>query len=690
MDSFNYCVQCNPEINWLELEFRSEKDEPIDGLIVTITSHSVPSNTYTQTTSSGKVLFEDIAAGEWRASVSQASLLTEVEKYPSRAEEQESPVKARAITELDAEGQKVKQYRYTTIGDFWDEAPQDEFLEEHHKGVDINASAEKAGFRLSHNQTYVFEIKALRSYMPMIVDTDKFSLVNSYTFALLSQLAYANKEYGDARNEKVPQGGHDAVLKSLREKKRPMYSADSEVTWLLDEIPYSQALEGEFYRDDTIGSEGYIFSNDDIAIIGVRGTETYFYNDDAFQLSSNKEAALMAEVSSRLPILKVTEVMDGVLAAVGSPGYQDVATDINASQVAPPEFGGTCVHQGFYKYTMALSKGMKTQLDSEHKNKKFYICGHSLGGAGALLLSGLIEDTYSPSILRLYTYGMPRTGTHSFVRRYSSLLHFRHVNNHDLVPQLPMRWMNTNSDNKCESSMLWKYLSPNLLYLWDSLKERTMDCDEDNYQHHGDLVQLLTYSQTKHRPDDVRQVMLTEKQTHITSLTLASNKTEDSYRLAKTLNNDHIDINGYVDTITNSAADHMLGEYIPNLKQQLALILDKTMTENYLAAQHIIHQTEAKLLKAHRALKEDEMNALVMHAISRKDPAAHARREHERTQALFAIRQELKLTEKITLNVQRVRKELDALVKTPELLPNKELLFGDQSIDIQTVKEQLQ
>lgn len=40
MDSFNYCVQCNPEENWLELEFRSENDEPIDGLLVTITNQS--------------------------------------------------------------------------------------------------------------------------------------------------------------------------------------------------------------------------------------------------------------------------------------------------------------------------------------------------------------------------------------------------------------------------------------------------------------------------------------------------------------------------------------------------------------------------------------------------------------------------------------------------------------------------
>lgn len=688
IEMYNHCVLCNPQVNWLEVEFRSENDEPINDLKVTITNPSTQ-ETHQQTSRQGNCLFGGLSAGEWVISVETDNLLANVEQYKSRKEQTPSPVKTRAEKELGAADKNPKKYAFVSVGDLWQTPPEDTFLTEHHSALKTNANEEFKGVRASHNTTHVLEIKALRSYMPMIVDTDEFSLVNSYTFALLSQLAYASDKYGDPRNEKVPQGGHDEILKSFKSRLRPTYSADSEVTWLLDEVPYSRVLKGEFYRDDTIGSEGYILSNDEIAIIGVRGTETYFYNKDAFQFADNKQSVLMADISSRLPIMKVTEVADGVLAAIGSPGYQDVLTDIDASQIAPSEFGGTYVHQGFYEYTMALSKSMKTHLDQEHKNKKIYICGHSLGGAGALLLSSLIQDAYSPSTLRLYTYGMPRVGTHSFVSRYNPIVHYRHVNNHDLVPQVPMRWMNTNPDNKCDSSLSWKYLSP-LLYLWDSLKERTMDCDEDNYQHHGNLIQLLTYSQTKHRPGEVKQVMLTDKQTHITSLTLASNKAEDSYQLAQTLSNDHIDINGYVDTITHSGADHVLGEYIPNLKQQVTLLLGNTSAENYQSAQQIIHQTETELLKAYRALKEDEVNALAMFTISRKNPAEYAQREHERTQALFSIRQEMKLTEKITLNVQRVRKELDALVKDPQLLPNRELLFGDQSIEIQAVKEQLQ
>ena len=685
-EMYNHCILCNAEVNWLEVEFRSEQNEPIKGLKVTITNPSTM-QTHQKSASQGRVVFDNIAAGEWVVSVQTDNLLSTVEQYESRKEGEESPVKGWSDEQLDRD-QSPKAYYEITAGDLWDTLPEDDFLKENHGPLRTNYREDARGFRTCHNRACVLEIKALRSYIPMIVDTDEFSLVNSYTFALLSQLAYASNEFGDSRNKRLPEGGHEHVLKAFKAKQVPVYSADNLVTWLVDEVPYSQALKGEFYYEDSIGAEGYIFSNDEIAIIGVRGTETYFINDEAFQFS-DKKAVQMADMSSKLPILTVTEVTDGILAAFGSPGYQDVATDINASQIAPPEFGGSYVHQGFYQYAMALSILMKTHLDTEHKGKSFYMCGHSLGGAGALLLSALIQDAYSPSTLRLYTYGMPRTGTHSFVSRYSDIQHYRHANNHDLVPQIPMRWMNTNPNERSDSSSLWKYLSP-VFFLWDSLKERTMDSDDDNYQHHGNLIQLLTYSQVKHQPDDVKQVLLTEKQTHISSLTLASNKAEDSYRLANTLSKDYIDINGYIDTITHSGMDHFLSEYIPNIKQQVMLLLNEGAVDNYQSSLQAINNTERLLLDAYHELKMDEVNTLGQQHFSRKDPAGgQAQRQYERSQALFKIRQEIKLTEKITLNVQRVRKELEALVKTPTLLPADSLLFGDQVIETKAMKEQL-
>lgn len=39
-EMFNHCLLCNPEVNWLEVELRSERNEPITGLTVRITNPS--------------------------------------------------------------------------------------------------------------------------------------------------------------------------------------------------------------------------------------------------------------------------------------------------------------------------------------------------------------------------------------------------------------------------------------------------------------------------------------------------------------------------------------------------------------------------------------------------------------------------------------------------------------------------
>ncbi|MGV3003439.1 lipase family protein [Vibrio sp. E150_018] len=689
MEMYNYCVLCNPEKNWLEVEFRSENDEPIKNLKVTITNPSTL-QTHQMIAHQGHCIFGDIAAGEWVVSVETESLLSIVEQYASRKEGETSPVKSRAESKQGAAHKNPKKYYNVRVGDLWQDLPEDQFLVDNQGPVMANYNEGTKGFRAYHNATFVLEIKALRSYMPMIVDTDEFSLVNSYNFALLAQQAYASDKFGipDDKNPRLPEGGHETVLKQLKLRQRPAYCASTKEDWLVEEVPYSKALSGEYYFDEQIGAEGYIFSNSEIAIIGVRGTQTYFGNEEIGKISESA-VAKMANMTTVFPVLKLSEVADGVIAGFNSPGYQDVVSDIAASQIALPEFGGSFVHQGFYQYAIALWSTLEDDVKDLHRNKKFYICGHSLGGAGALLLSAVIQNIYHPATLRLYTYGMPRTGTHSFVSRYKSIVHYRHVNNHDLVPQVPMRWMNTNPDDKNANTPIWIYLSP-ALYLWDSLKDRVVDNDDDNYQHHGNLVQLLTYSKNKHQPEPVEQVLLTPRQTHVTSLSLISNKIDDSYRLADSLSEDYIDINGYIDTGMNSALDHMMSEYIPNLKAQLVLLLDDTLDQSYQAAAQVVQQTEQRLIKSYQELKVGQVDALGMQYIARKDPAANAQYEYQRSQALFKIKQEMELIEKLALNNQRVRKELQALAKDPTLLPIDTLLFGNQMLEKELIKEQLE
>ncbi len=687
MEVYNYCVLCNPEVNWLEVEFRSERNEPITGLTVTITN-PLSGQTHQKSAPQGRVLFENIAAAEWVVSVETDTLLSRVEQYASRKENEDSPVQISTEEQTDRCG-KPKAYYHVTVGDLWQTLPEDSILIEAHGPSKSNYREDAKGFRTCHNRSSILEVKALRSYMPMIVDTDEFSLVNSYTFALLSQQAYASDMFGipDDKKPRLPEGGIKTITKQFKLRQKPEYCASTKESWLVNEVPYSESLQFEYFADENIGSEGYILSNSEISIIGVRGTQTYFGNQEIGKLS---DSALLknADMVTGLPVLKISEVTDGVIAALNSPGYQDVVSDISASQIAPSEFGSSYVHQGFYKYAGSLWKLIEDSIKDKHRGKKFYICGHSLGGAGALLLSALIQDAYHPTTLRLYTYGMPRTGTHSFINRYKNIQHYRHVNNHDAVPQVPMRWMNTNPDDKNANTSIWRYFSP-VLYIWDSVKERTVDNDEDNYQHHGNLVQLLTYSKNKHHPDPVAQVLLTPWQIHVTSLSLVSNKIDDSYHLADSLSKDNIDINGYIDTGINSALDHMMSEYIPNLKEQLHLLLEDTLDQSYQSAAQVMLKTEQRLIESYQELKISQADALGMQYMARKDPAASAKYEYERSQTLFKIKQEMDMNEKLALNNQRVRKELQALVKDPALLPIDKLLFGDQVLEKEPIKEQL-
>ncbi|GIB77007.1 lipase [Vibrio cholerae] len=641
MDSFNYCVQCNPEENWLELEFRSENDEPIDGLLVTITNQSAPSNTYTQTTSSGKVLFGKIAAGEWRASVSQASLLTEVEKYASRKEGQESPVKKRAAAELDAADKDTKQYRFTTIGDFWDEAPEDEFLQEQHKGIDVNASAEKAGFRLSHNQTYVFEIKALRSYMPVIIDTDEFSLVNSYTFALLSKLAYAtDKKSIDLKSEADSTGSIGTVINQFKSRQLPIQSGNQKVRWLVGEIPYSRALNFKYYDNRQKHAQGYILFNEEIAIVSVRGTEPSFYDKDS-----------VIDPNSKFIITKVANGIDAVL---NSPGINDlVKTDLDAAQIAPNEFGGAYVHQGFYQYSMALWENtlLADDILKNHATKRFYLCGHSLGGAGALLLSALIKDSLHPSVLRLYTYGMPRTGTRSFVTRYQNILHYRHVNNHDLVAQIPMTWANTDLTEGLDK---WNVFSSGITLI----KKMLTDNDDDNYLHHGHLSQLLTYQ----KPD---QILLTPRQTQVTMLDMVKLATNDSVSLVNNLSEV---------SIAEQIAEHGMDHYVPNLWQQLFALSNESLMTHY--------------QKAISAL-EQEIAILQQNYLTVKQTWARSIGDGTPAMGIGRLMSEMSSINKLIENRNQIRGELKQIVLDPQRLPLAKLLIAQQTLPDE-IKEQLQ
>lgn len=74
---------------------------------------------------------------------------------------------------------------------------------------------------------------------------------------------------------------------------------------------------------------------------------------------------------------------------------------------------------------------------SKYKHEKIYLSGHSLGAALATLAAARLEKCAA-----LYTFGSPRVGGRKFVNANRNILHWRFINNNDIVTRVPtlIRW----------------------------------------------------------------------------------------------------------------------------------------------------------------------------------------------------------------------------------------------------------
>jgi triacylglycerol lipase len=111
--------------------------------------------------------------------------------------------------------------------------------------------------------------------------------------------------------------------------------------------------------------------------------------------------------------------------------FSDIKADLNAIPDRANN-GHGWVHNGFQEEVNKVWASIEKWLDKA-KGKRFYITGHSLGGAMATIATSRLADRVDA----LYTYGSPRVGTRSFVNSFSHIPHYRHVNNNDVVPKVP-------------------------------------------------------------------------------------------------------------------------------------------------------------------------------------------------------------------------------------------------------------
>lgn len=116
--------------------------------------------------------------------------------------------------------------------------------------------------------------------------------------------------------------------------------------------------------------------------------------------------------------------------------WDDISADANAWTVAL-EIGR--VHSGFHGHVDVLWP--KIELALRENQRPVWFAGHSLGGAMATVCAVRCRLSQIPSNPRaIFTYGSPRVGDRNY-SKYLNIRHYRWVNNNDIVPRVPPRWM---------------------------------------------------------------------------------------------------------------------------------------------------------------------------------------------------------------------------------------------------------
>lgn len=290
-----------------------------------------------------------------------------------------------------------------------------------------------SGVVLFPNLHTVLEVRPLRALRPMLCGDDGFCALNLYQLALMSTLSYC--DFG----QDPPTRPVDKVSFPLDPSIGNMFAeklSGFQEAWKVDpqqvqrfyplyeEVPYSRRFEIVPFDPEL-----YPQNRSELGANQEHPAGLHFFDDEQFGTDTQ------AFISHHEEVI--------LIAVRGTASTADALRDVNAHQVAFTEGVGNA-HEGFYQAYQAMRDFVLHYLDQFHSGQRIVICGHSLGGAIALLLAeGLRRIPSANYNVLLYTYGAPRAADAEFTEGASSLVHHRIVNHNDPVPSVPASWMNT-------------------------------------------------------------------------------------------------------------------------------------------------------------------------------------------------------------------------------------------------------
>ncbi|MFJ2463756.1 lipase family protein [Pseudomonas sp. NPDC087615] len=283
----------------------------------------------------------------------------------------------------------------------------------------------------------VLEVRPMRALRPMLSIDPGFCALNLYQLALMATLSYCpfgqkpEKHPGKIKTVSFPlqpSVGNwfgDALAK-FEELGKVDATQTSAYYPLFEDVPYSRRLEIVPFDSDL-----YDANKPEQKDEQEYPAKIHFFDDTDQKGGTDTQAFIIHH--DELILISVRGTYELIA---------DGLRDADAFQV-PFADTDSKVHRGFYEAARKAYDFVLEYLDRFYAGQKLLICGHSLGGAVALLLSEMLRRRPEGYNIQLYTYGAPRAGDALFTKGAEPLEHHRMVAHNDPVPSVPGTWMNT-------------------------------------------------------------------------------------------------------------------------------------------------------------------------------------------------------------------------------------------------------
>ncbi len=338
------------------------------------------------------------------------------------------------------------------------------------------------GLCLFGSRHSILQVRPLRALRPLFSTDPQFCALNLYQLALMATLSYC--PFGQAPSKhpihqasvsfkQVPSSGNwfgDALAKY---KQLGRVDADQAQAYypLYEDVAYSRRFEIVPFDPALYPMNQPRQGPDQESPVKV-----HFLDDRGDVVDTDTQAfATHSDEIILIAIRGTSEVLP------------DALRDADGFQV-PFEEGKGAVHRGFYGAAKKANDFATKYLDKFYAGQKILICGHSLGGAIALILSQMLRSKPEGYNILLHTYGAPRAGDATFVQAAESLAHHRMVNHNDPVPSVPAPWMKTKPGEPMPGvGIRYRQVPAQFAAYLTSI----VNVDGEPYAHHGQLQHFM-------------------------------------------------------------------------------------------------------------------------------------------------------------------------------------------------------